>query len=846
MKHVPLPRVNAGTPAARRIGATAVAALLATGLALPAQAAATSATTATPTATATVSPTVRHEWRTVAADTFSRTTSDGWGAAETGGDWRHTGTATQFSTVGGKGVLTVTRAGSTITSALPSATSTSTVLTATTTAQAAQTGSGTHLSYLARRVGTASYGAKVRLQASGVSTLALVESGTSLSTATLPGTFGAGDPITVRVEAVGTSPTTLRAKAWRAGTVEPSDWTLTATSSTAALQTAGDVAVNSYLSGSVTNLPQPFAYDDVTVSQLVDVPNALPNARFTSTSTDLAATFDATASADGDGTIAQYSWAFGDGETATGATAEHSYAQAGTYAVTLAVTDNDGDTSTTTQDVVVTEPAPPALAADDFDVTRTGGWGTADEGGAWTHAGSVANYAVATPNGRQVVTAAGSTRTSELTAVSSTETDLTTTVSVDKPATGSGVYLAAIGRKVATNSYSARVRLLDTGAAQLGVAMNSTTLSSTSLPGYSTGDKLQVRVQVSGTKPTTLRAKAWRQGTTEPADWQVVATDSTASLQTAGGVGVSTYVASSATNAPLTAQWTDLLATSIDDDPAVSPEPSQPDDDKGEQTPETGTAQPGPTNTGARQSVFSKVHEGNLVISTDGTVIDGWDIRGYVNVKAKNVVIRNSIIRGSVPAQRNDLVRVQGDDYSVTIEDSTLRPSELSPNVDGVKGWNFTLRRVDISDVVDPVHIHGDNVTVVDSWLHDNSHYDNDPNWSGGPSHDDTIQIQGGANITIHHNTLEDSYSAALMITQATAAVTGIRITDNWIDNGGCSINIADNATRGALAGAVITGNTFGRGQTYKNCAIRVPTAWTLDVAGNAYVDGVAVARTNF
>ncbi len=190
------------------------------------------------------------------------------------------------------------------------------------------------------------------------------------------------------------------------------------------------------------------------------------------------------------------------------------------------------------------------------------------------------------------------------------------------------------------------------------------------------------------------------------------------------------------------------------------------------------------------------------------------------------------------------MVRVQNDAYSVTIEDTTIRASELSPNVDGVKGWNFTLRRVDISGVVDPVHIHGDNVTVVDSWLHDNSHYDNDPNWSGGPSHDDSIQIQGGANITIHHNTIEDSYSAALMITQATAPVTGITVTDNWIDNGGCSINLADN--RGALPGATITGNVFGRGQIHKNCAIRVPSAWTLDVTGNEWTDGTEVKRTNF
>ncbi|CAM5790177.1 PKD domain-containing protein [Cellulomonas persica] len=836
MKHPSLPGVSARRPSAL-LSATALAALVAAGLALPAQSA-TAAEVSLPDAT--VEPTVRQEWRTVGADTFTRTSSAGWGTAETGGAWEHTGTATQFTATGGKGLLTVTRAGSTITSALPGATSTDTVLTATTTAQSAQTGSGTHLSYLARRVGSAHYGAKVRLQTTGVTTLALVESGTSLTTTTLPGTFGAGDAISVKVEVVGTSPTTLRAKAWAAGTAEPSDWMLTTTSSTAALQQAGDVAVNSYLSGSVTNVPQTFAYDDITVSQLVDVPNTLPTAAFTSETADLAAQFDAADSQDTDGEIEQYTWAFGDGTVTTGPTAEHTYTDAGTYAATLAVTDNDGDTSVTTKDVVVTKPAPVTLAADDFSVARTGGWGTADQGGTWTHAGSASSYSVASKTGRQVVTAGGSTRTSELASVASTETDLTTTVSVDKPATGSGAYVTVIGRKVGSSSYSARLRLLEGGAAQLGVAANSSTLKYVTYPGYTTGDKVRIRVQVSGTAPTTLRAKAWKLGTAEPTDWMVVATDSTAALQAKGGIGVSTYLGSNATNAPFTSSWSDLRATTTDDR-TVTPDPSDPGTDE---TTETGKEQPGATNTGARTGKFSTVHEGNLTVTQDGTVIDGWDIRGYVLIKAKNVVIRNSYIRGTVPAQRNDMVRVQNDAYSVTIEDTTIRASELSPNVDGVKGWNFTLRRVDISGVVDPVHIHGDNVTVVDSWLHDNSHYDNDPNWSGGPSHDDSIQIQGGANITIHHNTIEDSYSAALMITQATAPVTGITVTDNWIDNGGCSINLADN--RGALPGATITGNVFGRGQIHKNCAIRVPSAWTLDVTGNEWTDGTEVKRTNF
>jgi len=59
---------------------------------------------------------------------------------------------------------------------------------------------------------------------------------------------------------------------------------------------------------------------------------------------------------------------------------------------------------------------------------------------------------------------------------------------------------------------------------------------------------------------TLLRAKFWRDGTSEPSSWQVSATDSTAGLQGAGGIGISTYLSSSATTA-VTLSVDDLVVT---------------------------------------------------------------------------------------------------------------------------------------------------------------------------------------------------------------------------------------------------------------------------------------------
>jgi hypothetical protein len=69
---------------------------------------------------------------------------------------------------------------------------------------------------------------------------------------------------------------------------------------------------------------------------------------------------------------------------------------------------------------------------------------------------------------------------------------------------------------------------------------------------HAPGEVLNVRLQVTGTSPTALGVKVWKQGTAEPAAWQYQRSDSTAGLQVAGGVGLIHYLSGSSTNAPNT------------------------------------------------------------------------------------------------------------------------------------------------------------------------------------------------------------------------------------------------------------------------------------------------------
>lgn len=69
-----------------------------------------------------------------------------------------------------------------------------------------------------------------------------------------------------------------------------------------------------------------------------------------------------------------------------------------------------------------------------------------------------------------------------------------------------------------------------------------------------------MRLDLSGTGTTELNAKAWAAGTAEPGAWQVSATDTTAALQSPGGVGITAYVSGSATAVPVQVDVDDLWA----------------------------------------------------------------------------------------------------------------------------------------------------------------------------------------------------------------------------------------------------------------------------------------------
>ncbi|MGY1805394.1 PKD domain-containing protein [Blastococcus sp. SYSU D00922] len=309
------------------------------------------------------------------------------------------------------------------------------------------------------------------------------------------------------------------------------------------------------------------------VSVTAPPPNQAPEAAFTSSATGLDLSVNGSSSTDSDGQVTQYAWDFGDSGTAVGATATHKYASAGTYQVTLTVTDDDGATDSVTNQVTVTAPpaGPPLVAADAFQRTVTGGFGTADLGGAWTSLYAASRQSV--NNGTAAFSlAAGTQSGTYLNSVSQTAVDLTSTVTVAQAPTGGGVNVLLTGRRVGLNQeYRLRLRFLANGQVLAGWTRLSGTSSDVligtevALPGtYVPGTPLRVRMNVTGTGTTQLQARVWKASDPEPATWTVARSDTTASLQAAGGVGAMAYLSGTATTAPVSVQLSGLEVRKLD------------------------------------------------------------------------------------------------------------------------------------------------------------------------------------------------------------------------------------------------------------------------------------------
>jgi len=92
---------------------------------------------------------------------------------------------------------------------------------------------------------------------------------------------------------------------------------------------------------------------------------------------------------------------------------------------------------------------------------------------------------------------------------------------------------------------------------------------------------------------------------------------------------------------------------------------------------------------------------------------------------------------------------------------------------------------------------------------------------------------------------MEGAHNAAIQITQNTskAALGNVRISGNYFNDGGCTVNIA--RTPAPIGGFSVTDNTFGPDRVFGGCGILAPDMNTPQQSGNVWeATGKAVVQT--
>ncbi|MVO87430.1 hypothetical protein GPA10_22365 [Streptomyces sp. p1417] len=198
---------------------------------------------------------------------------------------------------------------------------------------------------------------------------------------------------------------------------------------------------------------------------------------------------------------------------------------------------------------------------DDFARTPASGWGVSPGGGSWVSAnGPESAYSVTGGVGTILLDTVNQSRHVTLRDNNIGDVDVIVRTTIDKAPTGAGVGCAlSFGYQGTSNSYRARLLFSSvSGGVQLALekeAAGTVTVLGAATPlgsGFLPGDWWNIRAQKSG---STLRCRAWKDGTPEPVTWTHTATDTTF---TTGRVGVRALVNSGNTSIPLNARFDDL------------------------------------------------------------------------------------------------------------------------------------------------------------------------------------------------------------------------------------------------------------------------------------------------
>jgi CSLREA domain-containing protein len=498
-------------------------------------------------------------------DQFERTVANGLGTADVGGPWNVSSTL-RTSVSGGQGIISGwSSGGQDVQAWIPAVTSDMQVLALVRLNAANPTGAN----YQARVVARAQsdtrngYVAKITHTPAGAAnwTLQRVDNGGGTGTVTLgQGTLlssgAAGSLWWTRLLVAGT---TVKVKWWREGTSEPSAWTVTTTDS---YWSTGQAALGVFIGAASTSPFPTTGFDYVNTVSLGATSPPSPTApgapNLTSaTGADGSVSLQWSApGSDGGAPITNYNiyrgTASGNETLLTQVGSVTTYTDSAvtngtTYYYKVSAVNSVGE-GAASNERSATPVASTVLVSDQFERTVASGFGSADVGGPWdvsstsrTKVTGGQGVIYGWTGGGQDVQASNSTIGTNMEVIGVVQLNASNPVKANYQAR-----LVARAQTDARNGYVARITHTNTGSAtwalvrmvNAGGASTVTLGQGTLAASGAAGSRWWIRLRASG---TTIQARFWRDGTSEPSAWTVTTTDS---FWTSGRPSLGAFVAS--------------------------------------------------------------------------------------------------------------------------------------------------------------------------------------------------------------------------------------------------------------------------------------------------------------
>ncbi|MFC6079709.1 DUF4082 domain-containing protein [Sphaerisporangium aureirubrum] len=268
--------------------------------------------------------------------------------------------------------------------------------------------------------------------------------------------------------------------------------------------------------------------------------------------------------------------------------------------------------------------------------------------------------------------------------------------------------------------------------------------------------------------------------------------------------------------------------------PTPSRTPSQTPTSKPSETttpPPTGGF-PGAGDTGVPAGTTLKESK-SITVTKDGTVIDGMEVHGEINVDADDVTIKNTRLAAS-PGQWG-IIQRKGRS-GLVVQDTEVFGNGRDQTQFGIinQGGDLTVRRVDIHTISNGILT--EQGLIEDSYLHDPKYFSGD--------HTDMIMCTSGppsgTKLVIRGNTVINNLdqTGAIALFQDFGVVRNVTVEGNFLAGGGYTL-YGGAGSKGTSSNIKVIGNVFSK-DVWAKGGYHGPVAyWDKGASGNEWKNNV-------